>query len=82
MFKAELFFEVLQYTGDASGSLRGDVGVYTNKESVTLNTRGPGSEELCRINVQTTASVDESPMATIIKALKAKFPANALVEVV
>ncbi len=85
MQKAELYFAIQQYTGDASGALRGDVGVFASKEAASAvagSPMGPSTGELCRLNVTTTAVQGQDPVVTILEALKTKFPEGALTEVV
>ena len=84
MYTAPVFFVIHQFTGDASGMLRGDVGMYASEADAAVDGPAPppiGAKELCRIVINTNTVHGEDPIVTIGNALKAKFPEGAMTEV-
>lgn len=84
MLTASVFLVVQQFSGDASGNLRGDVSLYAS-EADAQAASGSGHHapeaELGRINFSTVLVSGQDPLETITKALIAKFPAGAIVTV-
>ena len=81
MYTAPVFFVVQQFTGDATGMLRGDVVLFADEATANNAGAAPGGD-LCRMVINTTTVVGEDPMTTIVNALIAKFPEGAMAPLV
>lgn len=85
MLTTQVYLVIQSYSGDVSGNLRGDIGIFANVAQATLASTsgpmGPGiSNELFRMNISTTKVEGEDPFVTIKDALIEKYPQITVME--
>jgi len=71
---ATVYFVVQNYNGDLSGNINGNIGIYTTEAAANSAPQNP----MAMININAESVAGEDPIATVINALVAKFPANTV----